>query len=125
MLLYHKIFAITFDESFAQATGVPVRAYNLLLAVVIAVMIVLSMELVGSLLISALVFFPALAAMQLFKSFFAVTVCAAICSVCCALFGMVLSILAGTPVGSTIVAADLFVFIVFYLLGKLLGRRGV
>ena len=119
ILFYNKIFAVTFDESFARATGLPVPVYNLMIAVIIAVIIVLAMNLVGSLLISALVIFPALSAMRLFKSFRAVTVCAAILSVLCALSGMLISILAGTPVGSTIVAAQILVFGVFCLIGRL------
>lgn len=110
ILFYHKIFAITFDETFALATGTAVRTYNLILAVLIGVIIVVAMKLVGSLLISALVIFPALSAMRLFYSFRAVTVCAAVLSVGCALAGILLSILAGTPVGATIVAADMAAF---------------
>ena len=118
VLFYNKLFAVTFDESFAQATGLPTARYNLLIAVVIAVIIVLAMNLVGSLLISALVIFPALSAMRVFKSFRSVTVCAGILSLVCALAGMLISILAGTPVGSTIVAADILAFAVFSLLGR-------
>jgi len=118
VLFYNKLFAVTFDESFAQATGLPTARYNLLIAVIIAVIIVLAMNLVGSLLISALVIFPALSAMRVFKSFLSVTVCAGILSVVCALAGMLISILAGTPVGSTIVAADILAFAVFSLLGR-------
>lgn len=110
VLFYNKIFAVTFDEDFSKATGVHTDAYNLMLAVIIAVIIVLAMNLVGSLLISALVIFPALSAMRLFRSFKSVTVCSAILSVACALIGIVISILAGTPVGSTIVAADVAAF---------------
>jgi len=116
VLFYHKIFAITFDENFAQATGVNTAFFNLLIAVVVAVIIVLAMNLVGALLVSALVVFPALSAMRVFKSFFAVTVAAAIISVVCSLVGILVAILAGTPVGSTIVAADIFAFGSFYLL---------
>ena len=118
VLFYNKLFAVTFDESFAQATGLPTARYNLLIAVVIAVIIVLAMNLVGSLLISALVIFPALSAMRVFKSFRSVTVCSGILSLVCALAGMLISILAGTPVGSTIVAADILAFAVFSLLGR-------
>jgi len=118
VLFYNKLFAVTFDESFAQATGLPTARYNLLIAVVIAVIIVLAMNLVGSLLISALVIFPALSAMRVFKSFRSVTVCSGILSLMCALAGMLISILAGTPVGSTIVAADILAFAVFSLLGR-------
>ncbi len=121
VLFYHKIFAVTFDEDFARATGVKAGAYNLMIAIVTAVVIVLAMNLVGSLLISALVIFPALSAMRVFKSFLSVTVCSVCLSVGCALMGMVVAILAGTPVGSTIVAADMAAFGVFYVAGKVLG----
>lgn len=118
-LFYHKIFAVTFDETFAQATGVRANAYNLMIAVVIAVIIVLAMNLVGSLLISALIIFPALSAMRVFKSFRSVTICSAVVSVICAAMGILFSILAGTPVGSTIVAADIAVFFIFSVIGGL------
>ena len=113
VLFYNKIFAVTFDEDFARAAGTRVEACNLLVAVVIAVIIVLAMNLVGSLLISALIIFPAMSAMRVFKSFKAVTICSAILSVCCALTGILISIVAGTPVGSTIVAADIAAFLIF------------
>lgn len=113
VIFYNRIFAVTFDEPFARAVGTRVDAYNLLIAVVIAVIIVLAMNLVGSLLISALIIFPALSAMRLFKSFRGVTVCSAVLSVVCALAGMLISIVGGTPVGSTIVAADIVVYFVF------------
>ncbi|MBQ6413471.1 MAG: metal ABC transporter permease [Ruminococcus sp.] len=122
VLFYNKIFSVTFDESFARATGQRAGLYNLLIAIVIAVIIVVSMQLVGSLLISALVIFPALSAMRMFKSFKSVTICAAIVSVVCALIGLFTSILAGTPVGSTIVAADIVVFAIFSLLGAVTKR---
>ena len=99
VLMYNKLFAVTFDEQFAQATGVNARLYNLIIAVVIAVIIVLAMNLVGSLLISALVIFPALSAMRVFKSFKAVTICSAVLSVACSVSGILISIVAGTPVG--------------------------
>lgn len=117
VLFYHRIFAVTFDESFAKATGVRVERYNLLIASITAVIIVLAMKLVGSLLISALVIFPALSAMRLFRSFRAVTVCAAALSVGSALVGLVISILAATPVGATIVAVDAAVFGLCWVLG--------
>ncbi|MCC8121664.1 MAG: metal ABC transporter permease [Oscillospiraceae bacterium] len=110
ILFYNKIFAVTFDEDFSRAVGVNAEAYNLLIAVIVAVIIVLAMNLVGSLLISALVIFPALSAMRLFQNFKAVTICSAVLSVVCALAGMLISILAGTPVGSTIVAVDVLIF---------------
>ena len=122
VVFYNRIFAVTFDEAFASATGLPAGRYNLMVAVVIAVIIVLAMNLVGSLLISALIIFPALSAMRLFRSFGAVTACAAVVSVGCAAAGILISILAGTPVGSTIVAVDLGVFALFALLGALTGR---
>ncbi len=121
ILLYNRIFAITFDEDFCRAVGTRVDAYNLLIAVVIAVIIVLAMNLVGSLLISALIIFPALSAMRLFKSFRGVTICSAAVSVVCALAGMLISIVGGTPVGSTIVAVDIAVFFAFALIEKLKG----
>lgn len=109
-LFYNKIFCVTFDENFAKATGIRTELYNLLIAVITAVIIVLAMNLVGSLLISALVIFPALSAMRLWNTFLGVTICSVILSVCCAFVGIILSILAGTPVGSTIVAMDMIAF---------------
>lgn len=117
VLFYNKIFAITFDEDFARATGTNASVYNLLIAVIIAVIIVLAMNLVGSLLISALVIFPALSAMRVFKTFKAVTVCAAVFSVVCTLIGLVVAILSSTPVGSAIVGVDIAAFILFRILG--------
>ena len=121
VFFYHKVFAVTFDESFAAATGVKTGVYNLLIAIIIAVIIVLAMNLVGSLLISALVIFPALSAMRVFKSFRSVTVCSAILSVFCSMLGILISILAGTPVGSTIVAVDILMFFLFSACGAVLG----
>lgn len=123
VLFYNKIFAVTFDEDFARATGTKADRYNLLIAVVIAVIIVLAMNLVGSLLISALVIFPALSAMRIFKSFRQVTICSAVLSVCCAFLGMVVSIMAGTPVGSTIVATDVAAFGLCCLAGVITGGK--
>ena len=121
VLFYHKIFAVTFDESFAQATGTNARVYNLVIAVIVAVIIVLAMNLVGSLLITALVIFPALSAMRVHKTFLSVTICSAALSVVCALGGMLVSILWGTPVGSTVVAVDAAAFLIFSLIGRLKG----
>ncbi len=121
ILFYNRIFAVTFDEDFARASGTRAEAYNLLIAVVIAVIIVLAMNLVGSLLISALIIFPAMSAMRVFKSFRGVTVCSAALSVTCALLGILVSILWDTPVGSTIVAADIGAFLVFCLIAKIRG----
>ena len=120
-LFYHKIFAVTFDETFARATGTPVDMYNLLLAVLIAVIIVLAMNLVGSLLISALVIFPALSAMRVFTSFKSVILCSAVFSVVCAFLGIVFSILAGTPTGATVVVADMLAFVLFAAAGNIRG----
>ncbi len=122
ILFYNKIFAVTFDESFAQATGTKAELYNLLLAVIVAVIIVLAMNLVGSLLISALVIFPALSAMRIFKSFKTVTVCSATLSVFCSLTGILVSILVGTPVGSTIVVVDIVIFFFTCIIGKVSRR---
>lgn len=122
LLFYHKIFAVTFDEGFAMAVGTKAKRYNLLLAVIIAVVIVMAMKLVGSLMISALVIFPAVSAMRLFKSFRSVTICSVVVSVICAVAGMVISILASTPVGSTIVAVNVVAFFVCSAAGRLLRR---
>lgn len=122
LLFYNKIFAVTFDENFAKSTGTRADLFNLLIAVIIALIIVLAMNLVGSLLISALVIFPALSAMRIFKSFLSVTICSAILSVICALAGILVSILAGTPVGSTIVVIDIMAFGITYVIGRGLGR---
>ena len=123
VLFYNKIFAVTFDEAFARATGTPADAYNLLLAVLIAVIIVLAMNLVGSLLISALVIFPALSAMRVFSSFKSVILCSALFSVVCAFLGIVFSILASTPVGATVVVADMLAFGMFYVVGAARGEE--
>lgn len=118
IIFYNKIFAVTFDETFAQAVGTHASVYNFMIAIIIAVIIVLAMNLVGSLLISALVIFPALSAMRVFKSFKSVTICSSVVSVVCSASGLLISILAGTPVGSTIVAVDLLVFIIFSIIGS-------
>ena len=122
LLFYHKIFAVTFDETFAAATGIRARMYNLLIAVVTAVIIVLAMNLVGSLLTSALIVFPALSAMRLFRSFRGVICCAGVISVICAVAGLLISILASTPVGATVVIADLVVFLGCSAVGALVRR---
>ncbi len=123
IVFYNKIFAVTFDENFAKATGTRANLYNLIIAVIVAVIIVLAMNLVGSLLISTLVIFPALSAMRVFKTFLGVTVCSAVFSVVCALLGMLISILTGTPVGSTIVAVDIVGFLLFSIIGMIGGKR--
>ena len=118
IIFYNKIFAVTFDENFAQAIGTHAKIYNLVIAIIIAVIIVLAMNLVGSLLISALVIFPSLSAMRLFKTFKSVTICSASVSVICAVAGLLISLLSGTPVGSTIVAINLLAFIIFTVISK-------
>ena len=123
VLLYNRIFSVTFDEDFANATGTNANLYNLIIAIIIAVIIVLAMNLVGSLLISALVIFPALSAMRLFKSFKSVTICSAILSVVCSLIGILAAIVFGTPVGSTIVAADIIAFVICYITGMFIGGK--
>ena len=121
LFFYHKIFCVTFDESFARAVGMKVDLYHLMIAVMIAVIIVLAMNLVGSLLISALVIFPALSAMRLFKSFRDVTVFAVIMSLICTLTGILVSLLYSTPVGSTIVTVDAAGFLICFFVGKIRG----
>lgn len=123
LLLYNKIFAVTFDESFAKATGTKADVYNLIIAIIIAVIVVLAMNLVGSLLISALIIFPALSAMRMFRSFRSVVICSVCLSVICTFVGIIISILAGTPVGSTIVAIDIAVFLIFYVSSLVCGRK--
>ena len=122
ILFYNKIFALTFDETFAKATGVNTGFYNLIVAVVTAVIIVLAMNLVGALLTSALIIFPALSAMRVFRSFKSVIICSAVISVVCATLGIFISILASTPVGATIVIVDLFCFAAFAAVGRGMGR---
>lgn len=122
VLLYNRIFAVTFDESFAQACGLPVGRYDLVLAVMIAFVVVVGMSLVGALLLSALVVFPALAAMRVCRTFRAVTICSAVIAVTCALLGMLTSMLANTPVGSTIVVFDALAFALFSLVAAVHKR---
>ena len=124
VLLYNRVFAVTFDEAFAQASGLPVGRYNLVIAVMIALVIVVGMNLVGALLLSALVVFPALAAMRVCRTFRNVTIVAACIGVACALVGMLASILAGTPVGSTIVMCDALACGLFCLIERVREGRG-
>ena len=123
VLFYNKIFAVTFDENFATASGIKANVYNLFMAVIAAIIIVLAMNLVGSLLISALIIFPALSAMRSFKSFKQVIIFSAIYAVVCTAMGLIISIIAGTPVGATIVTIDIMAFLICYVFG--LMRRGV
>lgn len=119
ILFYNKIFAITFDEDFSKAVGMNVRFYNFAIAVIIAVIIVLAMNLVGSLLTSALIIFPALSTMRLYKSFKSVVISSAIISVLSAALGIIVSILCDTPVGSTIVGIEIIIYVICYILGKI------
>lgn len=118
LFCYRRIFSVTFDENFARAIGIRADAYHLLLAVVIAIITVLAMRLIGSLLVSALIIFPALSAMRICKSFKSVTLCAILLSAVCALIGFFLSLALGTPVGATVVVIDLITFLFFTLIGK-------
>jgi zinc transport system permease protein len=122
ILFYNKLFAITFDESFAVAAGTKTSLYNTAIAIVAAVVIVVALNLVGSLLISALIIFPAISSMKVCRNFKAVTICSACISVICAVFGILLSILAGTPVGPTIVIANIIAFVIFSIIRTF--RRG-
>lgn len=123
ILFYNKLFAVTFDEDFARASGTNTEAYNLLIAVVVAVVIVIAMDLVGSLLISALIIFPALSAMRMFHSFKSVTICSGVLAVISSLTGMLISIVAGTPVGATIVCTQIVMFAVSCAVGSSM-RKG-
>lgn len=118
VLFYDKIFAITFDEAFAAATGIRVKFYNVLISLICAIIIVLAMNLAGSLLTSALVVFPAVSAMRIFKSFRSVVISAALISVFCAIVGIVASIVFALPVGAAIVAVDIIAFILASIVGR-------
>lgn len=122
LLFYNKIFSVTFDETFACATGIKASAYNLIIAVITAVIIVLAMNLVGSLLISALIICPALSAMRIFGSFRNVIICSAVISVICAVIGILAAILLSAPVGPTIVASDIAVFLICCVVGRIKER---
>lgn len=122
LLFYRKFFAVTFDQDFATAVGVRSNTYNTLLALVTAVIIVLAMKLVGALLISALIIFPTLTAIRLFKNFKSIVVCSAICSAVCTVIGIFVSCIISTPAGATIVAVDLLVYSVITLTSKIIKR---
>lgn len=122
ILFYNKIFAITFDEAFAQATGVNARGYNLLIALLTAVTIVVGMRIMGAMLISSLIIFPALTSMRVCRSFKGVVISSALVSVICFFCGMVASFAFSTPAGASIVAANLVAFLLFALVGALRGR---
>ena len=123
ILFYNKLFAVTFDEDFARASGVHTEAYNMLIATVVAVVIVIAMDLVGSLLISALIIFPALSAMRIFRSFRSVTICSGVLAVISSLIGMLLSIIAGSPVGATIVCTQIVMFAICWAVGSVNSSR--
>lgn len=122
ILLYSKIFAITFDENFAKATGINVSFYNMLIALLTAITIVIGMRLMGSMLISSLIIFPALCSMRVFKSFRSVTICSAVVSVVTFVIGMIISYSANTPCGASIVCVNIMVFAVFFVVGSILSR---
>lgn len=122
VLLYNRIFAVTFDEGFAAASGLRASLYNLIIAVITAVIIVLAMNLVGSLLTSALIIFPALSAMRVSRTFKGTVIVSASISTFCAILGIIVAILASTPVGPTIVVADVAAFLICFVLGKMLKR---
>ena len=113
---------MTFDENFAGATGTKVEIYNTLLAVVTGIVIVIAMNMVGALLISSLITFPALSAMRVFKTFKKAVICSACIAVVCALTGIIVCIVASTPVGPTIAVANVAAFAVFYIIGVILGK---
>ena len=119
VLFYHKIFAVTFDEGFATSAGVRVRAYNFLIAAVSGIVIVLAMKLVGALLISSLIIFPALSAMRLFRSFKSVVICSAVLSVVGSLTGLLLALLLSTPTGASVAVVHIVIFLCFFLLGRM------
>jgi zinc transport system permease protein len=118
VIFYHKLFSITFDERFSKATGTHTDAYNLGIAIVTAIVIVIGMKLAGALLMSALIVFPAMSAMRVCKSFKATLVTSSLIGVICAVFGVLLSMLLETPVGATIAAVDVLAFAAFALVGR-------
>lgn len=122
VLFYHKLFAVTFDESFSRATGLKVDRYNTLLSVLTALTIVLGMRMMGAMLISSLVIFPALTAMRLFKSFRGVVTCAGVTSVVCFCAGLTVSWVWSTPVGASVVAANLALFLLSCVLRAIRSR---
>lgn len=121
-VFYNRIFTVTFDENFTKATGKNADMYNMVIAVITAVIIVLAMNLVGSLLITALLIFPALSAMRVMHSFKSVIIFSAVLSVIGATFGLLISILFSTPVGATIVVVDMVIFALNCVVGKIMGR---
>ena len=122
VLFYNRIFSVTFDESFSEASGVNCRAYDMLISVLTALTIVMGMRLMGTLLISGLIIFPALTAMRVCRSFRGVAVCAAAVSVLCFLIGLTISYALSVPAGASVVAVNLLFFTVFTIVGKLRPR---
>jgi len=122
VLFYNKIFAVTFDESFAKATGTRTGIYNMLIAFLTAVTIVLGMRLMGAMLISSLIIFPSLSAMRIFKSFRSVVIVSAVLSIVCFLMGIVISYMYGSPAGASVVSVNIVVFLVFTVAGCFIGR---
>lgn len=116
---YHRIFAVTFDETFARATGTRTNVYNMIIALLTALTIVLGMRIMGTLLISSLIIFPALTAMRVCKTFKSVILCSAILSVVCFVCGVVVSYALETPTGASIVAVNIVAFIIFWIVGKI------
>lgn len=122
VIFYNKIFAITFDEDFSQATGIHTRLYNILIAVLTALTIVVGMRIMGTMLISGLIIFPALTSMRVCKSFRSVVICSTVVSTVCFFTGMVVSYGIGTPAGASIVAVNAIVFMIFFVIGKLTSK---
>lgn len=121
-LFYNKIFAVTFDEDFSKATGVRTNAYNMLIAVLTALTIVIGMRIMGTLLISALIIFPSLTSMRIFRSFRSVIISSIVVSLFCFFAGMMISFSFDTPTGATVVLVNLALFIVFWVVSKVLKR---
>jgi len=116
ILFYNKLFAVTFDETFAKASGVKTGLYNMLIALLTALTIVLGMRIMGAVLISSLIIFPALSSMRLFKKFRSVTVCSAVISILCFFTGIVISYIYATPTGASVVLVNIIVFALFWLI---------
>ena len=123
VLFYNKIFAVTFDESFARATGVNAGLYNMLIAFLTAITIVLGMRMMGALLISSLIIFPALTSMRLCKKFKTVTICSAFVSVICFFIGVVTSYLYAVPTGASVVIVNIAAFLSFWFIKLIKGSR--
>jgi ABC-type Mn2+/Zn2+ transport system permease subunit len=124
-LLYNKIFAVTFDENFARATGIRTGVYKMLIAFLTAITIVLGMRMMGAMLISSLIIFPALTSMRVCKTFKSVTICSAVVSVICYLIGIVASYVYALPTGASVVVINIAAFLLFWLLGIIVSKKGV